>query len=77
MRHLWVDTDEYALATDDKDPVDKDLVRAAEKHKDHPKFLNDYAHINRKPQPKLRDVFDLIVKLPPGVSEPPQPNIGQ
>ena len=68
VRPSWVDTD---------DPVDRDLQRAAERHKDYPKFLNDYAHINRMPQPRLRNVFDLIVKLPPGVSEPPHPTTGQ
>ena len=73
VRHSWVDTNDSASAN----PVDNDLVRAAKKHKDHPKFLNDYAHINRKPQPGLRTVFDLIVKLPPGASEPPHPNSGQ
>ena len=78
VRHLWVDTYDSASANPaDKDPVEKDLVRAAEKHKDHPNFLNDYAHINHKPQPGLRKVFDLIVKLPPGASEPPHPNCGQ
>ena len=78
VRHSWVDTDDFASANPvDKDPIDKDLKRAAEKHKDYPKFLNDYAHINRKPQFGLRSVFDLIVKLPPGVSEPPHPNSGQ
>ncbi len=73
VRHSWVDKNNSAS----DDPVDKDLERAAERHKDHPKFLNDYAHINRKPQSELRSVFDLIVKLPPGASEPPHPNSGQ
>ena len=59
------------------DPIVRDLEGAAERHKDRPKFLNDYAHIYHKPQPGLREVFDLIVKLPPGVLEPPHLNSGQ
>ena len=73
VRHSWVDTDDSPSA----DPVDRDLKGAAERHKDHPKFMNDYTHIYQKPQRGLQDVFDLIVKLPPGVSEPPHLNIGQ
>lgn len=73
VRHSLVDTDESPMAV----LVAKDLKRAAERHKDHPKFLKDYNHIHRKPQPRLRTVFDLIVKLPPGVSEPPHLNSGQ
>ena len=72
VRDSWQDTEDFASAN----PVHNDLARAAKRHRDRPKFLNDYAHISGKPRSGLRAVFDLIVKLPPGTSEEPAPNTG-